>query len=161
MKDERGPPRIDEHADAEGFSADDAIDLARRVPSPSRPGWGASVPEEARTWALLAHLCGLAGGVVPLGNIIGPLVIWQTKGKEHAFVAQEAVEALNFQITLMIALTALGALAMVLMLVFVGVLLIPVILLAALGALVLSVLAALEASKGRGYRYPFCLRLVK
>ena len=98
--------------------------------------------------AMLAHLLGI------FTSFIGALIIWLIKKDQSAFVALEAVEALNFQITLAIAWFA----AMMLTVILVGFLLYPVLLIA---NLVLCILAAVKASKGEGYRYPFALRLVK
>lgn len=106
-------------------------------------------------WGMFAHLSALGGFIIPLGgSIVGPLLIWQTKGKEMAFVATEAKEALNFQITMAIAFLVAGLLAFVL----VGFLLIALL---AIVDLVMVVVAALSASKGQPYRYPVALRLVK
>jgi uncharacterized protein len=43
---------------------------------------------------MIAHALGIST------SFLGPLLIWQTKGKESAFVNQQAKEALNYQITL-------------------------------------------------------------
>ena len=105
-------------------------------------------------WGMFAHLSALVGFIIPFGSIIGPLLIWQTKGKEMEFVATEAKEALNFQITMAIAFLV----AWLLVFILVGFLLMAVV---AIVDLILVIVAALSASKGQPYRYPFALRLVK
>jgi uncharacterized protein len=104
---------------------------------------------------MLAHLSALAGLVAPLvGIVIGPLALWLAKREESEFVAGHAKEALNFNISVL-----LGALAcLVLTLVFIGVLLGAALFVA---WLVLVLIAAIKASEGHTYRYPFTLRLVK
>ena len=98
--------------------------------------------------AMLAHLLGI------FTSFVGALIIWLVKKDESAFIAQEAAEALNFQITV-----ALGwILAMMLTMILIGFLLYPVLL---IGNLVFCILAAVSASKGQGYRYPLTLRLVR
>jgi uncharacterized protein len=121
--------------------------------SPATPG---AVPTETeRTWGMLAHLSALVGLVLPLvGIVLGPLVIWLARRDESEFVAAHAKEALNFNISVL-----LGALACVLlMLVFVGFLLGTALFIA---WLVMTLIAAIKASEGHTYRYPFALRLVK
>ena len=121
--------------------------------SPATPG---SVPtENERTWGMLAHLSALAGLVMPLiGIVLGPLVVWLARRDESEFVAAHAKEALNFNISVL-----LGALAcMLLMLVFIGFLLGTALFVA---WLVMMLVAAIKASEGQTYRYPFSLRLVK
>lgn len=121
---------------------------------------------EERHWAMAAHLCGLlwlAGGTgllfFPFGGLVlftllGPLIIWRTKGRSMPFVADQAVESLNFQITVFLLGLAFAVLAMVL---------IGFALLWMLGVvnLVLVIVATVQVSDGKPYRYPFCLRLVK
>ena len=121
--------------------------------SPATPG---TVPtENERTWGMLAHLSALAGLVMPLiGIVLGPLVVWLARRDESEFVAAHAKEALNFNISVL-----LGALAcMLLMLVFIGFLLGTALFVA---WLVMMLIAAIKASEGQSYRYPFSLRLVK
>ena len=116
---------------------------------------GAAPTENERTWGMLAHLSALAGLVVPLiGIVLGPLVVWLAKRDESVFVAAHAKEALNFNISVL-----LGAIVcMLLMLVFIGVLLGTALFIA---WLVMTLVAAIKASEGHPYRYPFSLRLVK
>jgi uncharacterized protein len=116
---------------------------------------GAAPTEHERTWGMLAHLSALAGLVLPLaGIVIGPLVVWLARRDESEFVAGHAREALNFNISVL-----LGALAcMLLMLVFIGFLLGTALFIA---WLVMTLIAAIKASEGHPYRYPFSLRLVK
>jgi len=115
----------------------------------------AAPTENERTWGMLAHLSALAGLVVPLiGIVLGPLVVWLAKRDESEFVAAHAKEALNFNISVL-----LGAIVcMLLMLVFIGVLLGTALFIA---WLVMTLVAAIKASEGHPYQYPFSLRLVK
>ncbi len=112
------------------------------------------VSNDETNWGMFAHLSALIGFIIPFGSIIGPLVIWLTKGKEFAFVGTEAKEALNFQITMAIAFL----ISWVLVFVLIGFLLMALL---AIADLILVIIAAISASKGQPYRYPFALRLVK
>ena len=108
---------------------------------------------EARNFAMLCHIAGFAGGVIPFGNIIGPLVIWQLK-KEHPLVEDQGKESLNFQITVM-----LGVLVSIVLIFFVvGIFLLAVI---CIGAAVLQIIAAIKANEGVRYRYPLTIRFVQ
>ena len=125
---------------------------AAETPNPAPAPQTLSTDET--NWGMFAHLSALLGFLIPFGSIIGPLVIWLTKGKESAHVGTEAKEALNLHITVAIA----ALVAFVLIFVAVGVLLMAIL---AVADLVLVVIAAVSASKGQPYRYPFALRLVK
>lgn len=121
---------------------------------------------DERNWAMAAHLCGLLwllGGpgliFLPFGSlvlftILGPLIIWRTKGQTMPFVAEQAKESLNFQITVFL----LGLVFVVLAFVLIGFVLLWLL---GVANLILVIIAAIQVSGGKPYRYPFCLRLVK
>jgi uncharacterized protein len=114
-------------------------------------GWGAPSSEE-RTWALVAHVGTFVAAWVAMGFLC-PLVVLLVKGNESAFVRRNAVESLNFQISLLIYF----AVGIVLAFVLIGFLLLPVI---GVFALVTVILATVKASNGEDYRYPLCIRFV-
>ena len=58
--------------------------------------------EQENNWAMWAHISTFLSMLVPLGNFIGPFIVWQLKKNESEFVADQAKEALNFQISLII-----------------------------------------------------------
>jgi uncharacterized Tic20 family protein len=107
---------------------------------------------EAQQWGMFAHLSALVGFVIPFGNIIGPLIIWQVK-KDMPFVVDQGKEAVNFQITVTIAVIVCALLVAI----FIGALLLPVV---GIAALVLTIVAGIKANSGERYRYPFALRLI-
>ena len=116
---------------------------------------GAAPTENERTWGMLAHLSALVGLVIPLiGNVLGPLGVSIARADQSAFVAAHAKEALNFNISVTLA----AVLCALLMLVFVGFLLGSALFIV---WLVMTLIAAIKASEGAAYRYPFSLRLVK
>jgi uncharacterized protein len=106
-----------------------------------------SPTRDERNLAMLAHLLGIFSGFV------GALVLWLVKRDEAGFVAEQSREALNFQITMAIAILA----SIMLKLVLIGFLLVPAVLVV---NFVFCILAAIAASKGTAYRYPFALRLI-
>ncbi len=110
--------------------------------------------QQARQWAMLCHLAAFAGLVVPFGNLLGPLIVWQLKKDLDPFVDAQGKEALNFQISVAIAVMV----CFMLMLVVIG---FPLLALVSIGALVLSIIGGLKANEGVAYRYPFSWRLVK
>lgn len=123
---------------------------------PSEPPQASGVPSaEERQWALFAHLSALLG-LVTAGWLcfVGPLVIWLVKKDTMPFVEDQAKEALNFNITMMIA----AAIAWVLLFVLIGFILLPAV---AIIWLVFVIVAAIKANEGTRYRYPFALRLIK
>ena len=107
-----------------------------------------SATQDERQLAMLAHLLTL------VGSFIAPLVILLLQQGKSEFVARQAKESLNFQITLM--LGSLVGLATVCIgigfVILIGI---------AIANLVLVILAAIAVNRGDDHRYPFVLRLIK
>lgn len=97
--------------------------------------------------AMIAHILGIVIGFV------GPLIIFLT-AKDKPFAYSQSKEALNFQITVVIAWIA----AFVLSFIGIGLILYPAIWVV---NLIFSVMAAMAASKGEAYKYPVSIRLVQ
>lgn len=110
--------------------------------------------QDEKTLALLSHIGTLAGGVVPFGNIILPLVLWLTQKDKSDYVAYHSKESLNFQITMMIIYIA----SAILIFVVVG---IPLLIAAAIFGIVVTIIATIKASNGEPYQYPINFRFVK
>jgi len=110
---------------------------------------------EARQWAMFCHYAAFFWFLVPMiGNVIGPLIVWQLKKDLDPFVNEQGKEALNFQITFSLAMIVCGILAWVV----IG---FPLMLLVSISALVLTIIAGIKANAGEAYRYPVCWRVVK
>ena len=109
--------------------------------------------QDERTWGMLAHLSGLIASLLGGMSFLGPLIVWLVK-KDQPFVADQAKEALNFQIAMTIAILISAASIFA----CVGIVLLPLVLIA---SIVYSIIGAMEANKGVYYRYPYTIRLIK
>jgi uncharacterized Tic20 family protein len=97
--------------------------------------------------ATVTHLGGTVFSFIP------GLLVWALKKDDSAFIADHAKEALNFQITVLIAQFVACILAIILIgFIFMGIIW--------LLNIVFCIIAAISSSKGETYRYPFCLRLI-
>jgi uncharacterized Tic20 family protein len=121
----------------------------------NEPNPVAGVPtQDERTWGMLAHLTAFSGFLIPLGSVIAPLIVWLVKRDQSEFVADQGKEALNFNISVVLA----GVVCGILVWIFIGIL---------LGValffywLAMTIVAGIKASEGIRYRYPFTLRLIK
>lgn len=119
-------------------------------------------PTEAqiRQWNMWCHLSALAGLFLPAGNVLGPLLVWQIKKAEFPSVEIHGRAALNFQLTIVIAMVVGIGLAIALSFVCIGWLLIPVVLLLGVAGMVFAVIAGLKANEGQLYQYPYSLKLL-
>jgi len=113
-----------------------------------REGAVPEVSQNARNMAILSHLLGF------FTCFVGPLIIWIMNKDEDAYIDQQSKEALNFQITIVIAFFATGVLSFL----CIGRLLFPV-----LGVvdLVFVIMACMATSKGQTFRYPVSIRLIR
>ncbi|MBI4939233.1 MAG: DUF4870 domain-containing protein [Actinobacteria bacterium] len=101
---------------------------------------------------MVAHLSSFVAAYVALG-LIGPAVVMATMGQRSAFVRRHAVEALNFNISVLIYALVSGVLAFVL----IG---IPLLVALAVLYLVTTIQGAMAANRGEEYRYPLTIRFV-
>jgi len=107
---------------------------------------GAPTADE-KNIAVLTHLAGTIFSIFP------SLIVWLLKKDDSAYIGEQARDALNFQITVLIAY----AISSVLIIILIGFLAMGIVW---LGNIVLCILAAVAASKGEHYRYPLTLRLI-
>ncbi|WP_250907266.1 DUF1707 and DUF4870 domain-containing protein [Nonomuraea sp. NEAU-A123] len=121
-----------------------AVPRIRPMPAPVRRE--APTESNERLGASAAHLLTLVGF-----PIVGPLILLLTGGKTSPYIRRHALEALNFQ------LTVVGA-TFLLPFTVIGVVLIPVIWVA---AVVLSIAGGISALSENPFRYPLTVRLVK
>jgi uncharacterized Tic20 family protein len=128
-------------------------------PGPQQGGYGQLSPSDERTWGLLAHIGSLLAAFIAMA-FLGPLLVLLIQGNKSAFVRRHAVESLNFQITLLIALAA-GIVLSVATLGIGLIIVVPVVLVVAVLALVWIIMAGVKANNGEDYRYPINIRLVK
>lgn len=110
--------------------------------------------KDERMWGMFCHLSGLAGFLIPFGNIIGPLIVYSLKKDEYPFVKDQGRESLNFQISSTIYIL----ISVVAVLFIIGIfflLIVPLV------VLILTVIASVKANEGEYYRYPFTIEFIK
>jgi uncharacterized Tic20 family protein len=120
----------------------------------SEPVLDPSLTKDEKTYAMLCHLTGLAGLIVPLGNVIAPLVLWLIKKDTMPFVDDQGKESVNFQISVTLYLL----LCIPLLFVLIG---IPLMILIGVGAVIFAILATIKANEGIAYRYPLTIRFIR
>ena len=110
---------------------------------------------DVRTWNVLCHATALAGFFVPwAGHILGPLIVWLAKRSDSPEIDENGKESLNFQISMLI----YNVIAGVLCLVLIGFIILVIL---HILNLVLVIIASIQTSEGKSYRYPMTIRLIK
>lgn len=110
--------------------------------------------QQAINWAMICHLSGFAGFILPLANIIVPLLIWGFKRQEFPYVDEQGKEAINFQISI----TIYWIIAAILILIVIGLFIMP--LLAAF-QIIAMIIASVETAHGKHFRYPLTIRFLR
>ncbi len=146
------------------------------------------ITKSDKNLAFLTHLSGFGGYVFPLGSIIIPLVIWQTKKEESKFIDDNGKQAINFNLSYLLYTILLGVSAFPFFIgsffnnlrdhvidfddlnfhfdfnsnhlfgIFSIASLISVL---AIGKIILIIMAALSAQKGEKVKYPLTIKFIK
>lgn len=104
-----------------------------------------TAPIETKILAMICHF----GGLVPT------LIIWYFMRRgTSAYLDYHGKEALNFQITVFLAVVA----CMILSFIVIGALILPLVVLA---SFIFGFIAAVNTLEGKYYKYPWALRLIK
>lgn len=107
------------------------------------------------TAALFVHLSAFSTFIgIPIGNIIGPLVLWLIFRDQSDFVDENGKEAMNFQISY----TIYGIICGILCFIIIGIILLAILVVL---WVIFVILATVRASEGRVYRYPLTIRFIK
>lgn len=122
---------------------------------PTPPPIAASALTNVRSWNALCHASALLGVFLHFpGHLLGPLVVWLVKRGDSPEIDAHGKEALNFQISMFI----YSAVSVVFCLVLIGFVFLAV--LWVLNA-VFVIIASIQASDGKFYRYPLTIRFIQ
>lgn len=127
------------------------MDEPNPIPDPNAHAQGESVVPVNNTYFVLLHVLPLAGIVVPVGNVVIPLVMWLIKKDESPEVDAHGREVLAFQLSFLI----YGIVAAILIIVLIGFVLAPLV---GLAWLILTIVGTIKAADGVLYRYPGTIR---
>lgn len=108
----------------------------------------AEISKDARMFGMLCHLLGI------FTWLVGPLIVWLIKREDDKFIDEQGKEAVNFQITLLIAYAVAGVTAAFCVGFFIGAA-------AWICSLIFCIMGAVKANKGEAYRYPVSIRFIK
>ncbi|MEN8702952.1 MAG: DUF4870 domain-containing protein [Polaribacter sp.] len=132
------------------------------------------------TNAFLIHVSSFAGFIFPFGNIITPLIIWQTLKGRSKFLDEQGKEAINFNISYSLYIFLISILFIPLsfgkllkigltqfeftpnfsdIFSFIGVSSFAGVIY--IIAIILVIIASLKAKEGESYTYPFTVKFIK
>ena len=105
-----------------------------------------------RLWSVLCHLSYFFG--FALLSFLFPLTVFLVMRSDSPYVTHHAKEALNFHLSILIYALCCVPLCFIV----IGV---PLLIIIGLGGLICSIVAAVKASDGVFYQYPFAIRFVR
>lgn len=129
-------------------------DACSLVPFPDKGKAIQSANKDERFWGMLSHLTTFSAFFTVIGGIICPLAIWLAKKDDSEFVAAQAKESLNFQISIFIYYIIFSFLCFFL----IG---FPLLFGLLIFQIIVVIRALMQASNGEEYRYPLTLRFIK
>ena len=125
---------------------------------PTPPPVGGVAPavfSNVRNWNILCHASALLGVFFHFpGHLVGPLIVWLAQRDDSPEIDAHGKESLNFQISMLI----YNVIAAVFCLVLIGFAFLAV--LWVLNA-VFVIVASIQASDGKFYRYPITIRFIQ
>jgi uncharacterized Tic20 family protein len=122
---------------------------------PTTPQVSAPAATNVRTWTILCHASALLGVFLHFpGHLLGPLFVWLAKRDDSPEIDAHGKESLNFQISMLI----YNAVAVVFCLILIGFAFLAI--LWVLNA-IFVIVASIQASDGKFYRYPMTIRFIQ
>jgi uncharacterized Tic20 family protein len=124
-------------------------------PPPPPPATAPATSSDVRTWCVLCHASALLGLFLHFfGHLLGPLIVWLVKRGDSPEIDAHGKESLNFQLSMLI----YDAIAFVLCFVLIG---IPILILLWVLNTIFVIIASIQASEGKLYRYPLAISLIR
>lgn len=103
---------------------------------------------------MFCHLSALSGYIIPFFGIIGPLLCWLTRRDDSEWIDRNGKASLNFQLS--VALYSVLCIPLVFLIIGIAFLSILVIL-----ELICVVIASINASQGKDFRYPLSIPFIQ
>ena len=108
-----------------------------------------------RLWTILCHASALLGVFLHFpGHVLGPLIVWLAKRDDSPELDAHGKESLNFQLSMLLYTVISGVFCLVLIgFVFIAILWVV--------NAVFVIIASIQASDGKFYRYPMTIRFIQ
>lgn len=108
-----------------------------------------------RKWGMVMHLSALIGLLLPLGLVLGPLIVWMLKKNDGAFFDEQGKKAVNFQLTILLSAFIFALLGAVIKPLF------ALAFVAGLAGILFAIIAAINVNSNGDYKYPFSFNFIK
>lgn len=122
------------------------------APLPESSSGGMS-ESDVRQWTMFIHFSALSGMVIPLGSLIGPLILWQIKKAEAPEIDRHGRVVMNAMISYF--LYSIGA--AILILIIIG---IPLLFALVVASIACPIIGGIKANDGHLWRYPLAIKFL-
>lgn len=109
---------------------------------------------ELNQFCMFMHLAQFAGLIVPIANIVLPIVMWTTNKDKSELIDQHGKHILNWMISSFIYFFV----SFILMFVIIGFLAIFAV---AICSIIFTIMGAIKANNGEVYKYPLSITFIK
>ena len=116
--------------------------------------------------AFLIHISAFASYIFPLGGVLAPLIFWQLKKDESAFLDMHGKEAVNFNLSFLLYSFVFGLSVFSTSFFdfpnFFGIFgSVSIVVIIAIIRFILIIQAAIKANRNEPYRYPLTIEFIK
>lgn len=108
-----------------------------------------------KKWGMAIHLSALIGLLLPLGLVLGPIMVWMLKKNDGEYFDRQGKNAVNFQLTILITAFVFALLGMMVKPLF------ALAFVSGLAGILFAVIAGFNVSSNGDYKYPFSFRFIK
>lgn len=112
------------------------------------------IDSNERKWGMIIHMAALVGVLLPLGLVLGPMLVWMLKKHDGEYFNVQGKKAVNFQLTILIAAFVFALLGMVIRPLF------SLAFMAGIAGIVFAIIAGIQVKRGNNYNYPFSLKIL-
>ena len=110
---------------------------------------------EQRKWGMAIHLAALIGLLLPLGLVLGPLIVWMLKKNDGAFFDEQGKKAVNFQLTILLSAFVFALLGTIIKPLF------ALAFVSGLAGIVFAIIAGINVNSKGNFDYPFSFKIFK
>ncbi len=110
---------------------------------------------DQRKWGMAIHLAALTGLLLPLGLVLGPMLVWMLKKHDGAFFDAQGKNVLNFQLAILVAVFIFALLSLLIRP------MISIAFMVGMAGLLFAVMGAIKTYRGEVFNYPFSLNIFK
>lgn len=106
-------------------------------------------------WGMVIHLSALIGLLLPLGLVLGPLIVWMLKKNDGTYFDEQGKKAVNFQLTILLSAFVFALLGTIIKPLF------TLAFVAGIAGLLFALIAGISVKSKGDYNYPFSFRIIK